>query len=511
MKRLKPSNATDTQLLAHFEQGRDQSAFAEIVRRYGPMVFATAMRRLHCTEDAEEAFQATFLALARAADRLRSGEVLVAWLHNTARRTSSSMRRGLVRRNRLIGRLMDQSDARDFEIDTKNTPPAEAIANDEALKVLDEEISKLPTNLQSAIVLCHLEGLNQQQVAKRLGIPTSTVNDRIAKGRHVLKMKLIQRGITLTVAGLSTYIASSSDTSAAISSSLVADTTAKAALYAAGRSASEIGVSHTVFNEANKVISTMTTTKIATVFLTALAILALAGPIAAVVGMNGFATVNADTFFLDTFDDMNISDDAPFSWSGVTGTVLDASSGDLVVSANVGGAFGVIENLTYDDVSVRSLVRVTGDSFSSVGVGVRGTPGVSSIFGAVSGADSTFPAPNSLVIWKSGEVLQQVPTTLDPTKMDVWIQLDSVGDELTLSAWADGIAKSSVSAQDSELTGNVVGIYFAGESPTSATFKSFETLPEPTNTSMTVLGLLGAAVCFRRSGRRAVLKNLRLI
>ena len=153
-----------------------------------------------------------------------------------------------------------------------------------------------------------------------------------------------------------------------------------------------------------------------------------------------------------------------------------------------------------------SLVRVTGDSFRSVGVGVRGTPGVSSIFGAISGADSTFPAPNSLVIQKSGVVLQQVPTTLDPTKMDVWIQLDSVGDELTLSAWADGIPKSSISAQDSELTGNVVGIYFAGESQTLATYRSFETLPVPepaAGASMTVLGLLVAAMCIRRSRKRS--------
>ena len=353
MNRFEPNNATDTQLLAQFEQGRDPSAFAEIVRRHGPMVFATAIRKLQSKEDAEEAFQATFLALARAAGRLRSGEVLVAWLHNAARRTSSSMRRGLVRRNRLMERLMDQSNTRNFDIDTKNTNPVEAVANDEALEVLDEEISKLPTNLQAAIVLSHLEGLNQRQVAKRLGVPISTVNDRLAKGRHVLKMKLIHRGITMTLAGLSTYIASSSNASAEVSSSLVADTTAKSTLYAAGSSASEIGVSNIVFDEANKVISTMTTTKIASVFLTALAILMMGGPIAAIVGMNGFAAARADTFFLDTFDDMNINDDAPFSWSGVTGTVLDASSGDLVVSANDGGAFGVIDNVGYDDVAVR--------------------------------------------------------------------------------------------------------------------------------------------------------------
>src|SRR5262249_16271499 len=150
--------ATDAQLLDRFVTGRDAEAFAELVRRHGPMVYGVCRRRLHNHADAEDAFQATFLVLARKARSLGRPESLGSWLDGAAYRTALKARAGAGRRREQEGDSMAPAGA----------DPAEEAAGREAGRVLDEELNRLPSKYRDPLVLCHLEGQTHEEAARAL-------------------------------------------------------------------------------------------------------------------------------------------------------------------------------------------------------------------------------------------------------------------------------------------------------------------------------------------------------
>src|SRR5437764_14622420 len=90
----------DAALLDRFVGQRDEAAFELLVWRHGKMVFGTCRRLLHDTHEAEDAFQACFLALARRAKSIARRESVGGWLHNVAVRLSLRADRSNVRRCR---------------------------------------------------------------------------------------------------------------------------------------------------------------------------------------------------------------------------------------------------------------------------------------------------------------------------------------------------------------------------------------------------------------------------
>lgn len=182
---------TDRQLLERFARRRDESAFAVLVRRHGPTVLGVCRRVLRHRHDAEDAFQATFLILARKAGTLRRPDALGPWLHGVAYRTSAKARSAAARRR-----------AREAPFEDLPAAPSEDVVRRDLRDVLDEAIDRLPPKYRVPVVLCYLEGLTNAEAARRLGCPVATVATRLARARRRLRDRLACRGVTLSAAAL---------------------------------------------------------------------------------------------------------------------------------------------------------------------------------------------------------------------------------------------------------------------------------------------------------------------
>ena len=179
----------DVELLARFHFQREQAAFAELVRRYGPMVFGVCKRVVGQSSDADDAFQAVFLVLSRKAGGIQRPELLGHWLYRVAYRIGLKARRVVARRQRR-------------EIPMANVPePSERPheAYPELAGILDDELARLAEWYRLPIVLCDLQGLSRAEAAIRLGIPEGTLSSRLANGRKKLAERLTTRGITLAI------------------------------------------------------------------------------------------------------------------------------------------------------------------------------------------------------------------------------------------------------------------------------------------------------------------------
>ncbi len=250
MKTFDASTNTDAQLVERYADCRDQEAFAELVRRHASMVFGTARRVLPSQEDTEEAFQAAFFALAKGIETIRDPAAVAGWLHRAAYSCAAQIQRANVRWEKA-----NESRERQLELGTINhsneREPSMNSETQELEKVLDLELNRLPGDLKTAVVLCDLDGLTQKQAGQRLGVAASTVNDRVVKGRRILRQRLTRQGVTM--AGLAGLLTQTKESSAALTEQLVADTIVKAPLFAAGQTAAELGVSSNVLLAADKV------------------------------------------------------------------------------------------------------------------------------------------------------------------------------------------------------------------------------------------------------------------
>ncbi len=174
----------DGLLLTHFAQG-DESAFASLVRRHAALVWGVCRRKLGNAQDAEDAFQATFLVLARKAPTLARIGPLGPWLHRVASRTAVKAR---VRAARLAAR----ETAAAVEPSVESAPDT---SQPELRAVLDEEVSRLPEKYRLPVVMCYLEGVTNEEAARRLALPRGTILSRLARAREKLKARLLRRGL----------------------------------------------------------------------------------------------------------------------------------------------------------------------------------------------------------------------------------------------------------------------------------------------------------------------------
>jgi RNA polymerase sigma factor (sigma-70 family) len=227
----------DGGLLERFASHRDEAAFAELLRRHGAMVMSVCRNLLRQTQDAEDAFQATFLVLVRRAGSLKKTACLGNWLYGVACRTAWSARRSSARRQarerRLAMILTNES--------------GEAATPPEFQPVLCEEVERLPDKFRAPLVLCYFHGTTNEEAARRLGCPKGTVLSRLARARDKLRSRLVKRGVTLSAAGLTTVL-TNQVVIAAPPAALLASTIKAASLVATGN-AGAAGLAVTALTE----------------------------------------------------------------------------------------------------------------------------------------------------------------------------------------------------------------------------------------------------------------------
>jgi RNA polymerase sigma factor (sigma-70 family) len=183
--------STDGQLLEQFlgaDGAASESAFTALVERHGPMVMHVCRQALDNPDDAQDAFQATFLVLLRRARSIRKHGSLASWLFGVALRVARRARyAALVRRfhERQGADLAAAARPRDGE------DPSECLA------ALHEEIARLPRPFREPVILCHLEGLPTASAAERLGCAHGTILSRLARARERLRLRLAGRGLTV--------------------------------------------------------------------------------------------------------------------------------------------------------------------------------------------------------------------------------------------------------------------------------------------------------------------------
>jgi len=236
---------SDRQLLERLEQRGSEGAelaFTALVERHGPMVLRVCRSVLSDPNDADDAFQATFLVLVRRAGSLWVHDSLGPWLHQVAHRTAVCARSAAARRWR-------HEEA--ASVRASRFAGADVEAHDLG-EVLHGEVSRLPDHYRVVIVLCLLEGLTHAQAAGRLGWPAGTVQSRLARGKALLRDRLTRRGLApcaLVLGGL----VSSDAAAATLSPALVGATIRTATLFSADGAAIPVSITRL----ANQVVNAM--------------------------------------------------------------------------------------------------------------------------------------------------------------------------------------------------------------------------------------------------------------
>jgi RNA polymerase sigma factor (sigma-70 family) len=252
---------SDAELVGRFVERRDEAAFSALVRRYGMVVLGVCRRVLRHEQDAEDAFQAAFLVLARNAASVQRAGAVGNWLYgvayNVARKAKAMRHRRTVKER---------------EAAARQRPEARVTALDDLQEILDRELQALPEKYRSAVVLCDLLGLTTREAAGRVGCPEKTLGTRLRRGRSLLAGRLTRRGVAISAAALAVVLSRSA--TAATPLPLIAATVQAAIGFAAG---STSAVSPAVVALTKGVSSVMLPKTLKSVVLLGCAVVVLAG------------------------------------------------------------------------------------------------------------------------------------------------------------------------------------------------------------------------------------------
>jgi RNA polymerase sigma factor (sigma-70 family) len=213
---------SDRQLLESFAGHRDEAAFAALVERHGALVWGVCRRVLGHDQDAEDAFQATFLVLARKAGSVRWRREIANWLYAVAVRVAHRARSRAQKQRCLeseavaVAKANEVPDSGSFEL----------------IEMVDEEVSRLPEKYRKPVVLCCLEGKTYAEASRLLGWPEGTTSARLSRARGLLRRRLTRRGLALSGAAAA-ILTGTGSAGAAVPAGLAETTERAAPLFAA--------------------------------------------------------------------------------------------------------------------------------------------------------------------------------------------------------------------------------------------------------------------------------------
>ena len=191
------SQRSDGELLHSFTTHNDQDAFSAVVSRHAPLVWGVCRRILGHRQDAEDAFQATFLVLARRAGSVRWQASIGGWLHTVAQRLAVRLRKQIEQR-------------RIHEREASRMPPGDVSLRDLAA-VVDEELRRLPAKYREPLLLHYLQGATAEAAARQLRLSRTTFYNRLAYGRELLRERLRRQGLSLAAPLLAAVLASEAE------------------------------------------------------------------------------------------------------------------------------------------------------------------------------------------------------------------------------------------------------------------------------------------------------------
>jgi RNA polymerase sigma factor (sigma-70 family) len=191
---------TDNELIGRYLFADDAAAFEELMRRHSGLVMGVCRGMLLQTQDAEDAFQATFLVLSRKAKSLIDHGSIAGWLYQAAMRNCLQVRR---RKSRMRETEMKVEPCRVDE-------PWQAIASAQENDLVSQEINRLPVRYRDAIVLCHLKGHSRAEAAELLDWTEQAVKAALSRGRNLLRKRLIRSGLITSTLLVSLSAATSS-------------------------------------------------------------------------------------------------------------------------------------------------------------------------------------------------------------------------------------------------------------------------------------------------------------
>lgn len=260
----------DADLLLQFATSHCEASFRQLVIRHGGLVLSVCRRVLKSEADAEDAFQATFLVLAKKAGTVRHGGALGAWLYQTAFRLAVRARQRRVKR-------------REETLEDDMMPASQSmlqIAADHERTIVDEELARLPEQLRLPVFLCCLEGRSREEAAEILGWSIGSVKGRLERGRQLLRRRLLLRGVSLTVvlAGFQWLPITAQAAVSPVPAHLIAATVRGGVDYADGlMPVSDVSPGALSLAEGNSIMLGLTATKMFAASVATLGVLTLAG------------------------------------------------------------------------------------------------------------------------------------------------------------------------------------------------------------------------------------------
>ena len=278
---------SDAALLARFVAKRDEAAFKILVEKHTPLILSVCRRILVNEHDVEDAFQATFMVLAKNAKSIRISDSIVTWLFTVAQRIS---------RRAVMARIKRRESELPQEI-YQETEVFKQIHDQELVTSLYEEIEKLPHKYRQPILLCYIQGMSQAEASKELCCTVDSLKARLARGRKMLRGFLHKRGtmlgVALAVTVTSSFLSSTATAATPATTTLVNNTVSACLAYtASGKTAAlTSSTSYMLAQGTGQMLSTTAIRIISTAMLsTATAALLLLGL------QYGQATVLASTY-----------------------------------------------------------------------------------------------------------------------------------------------------------------------------------------------------------------------